>query len=67
MKRGSGPIIGDVVTLPPGFAQSDVNVSLGQSEAFAFTTRRVEEPDQMAINGKALGGSTRAQVQSLNF
>ena len=66
MKRGSGPIIGDVVTLPPGFAQSDVNFSLGQS-AFAFTTRRVEEPDQMAINGKALGGSTRAQVQSLNF
>jgi len=67
MKRGSGPIIGDVVTLPD-FAQSSLKFILSSSDdEFAFTTRRIEQPDQMAINGKALGGSTRAQVQSLNF
>ena len=65
MKRGSGPIIGDVVTLPD-FTESKCNFSLAD-KSYTFISRRVENLEKMKINNKQLGGSAAAQVQSLNF
>lgn len=65
MKRGSGPIIGDVVTLPD-FTESKCNFSLAD-KSYTFVSRRVENLEKMKINNKQLGGSAAAQVQSLNF
>ena len=57
MKRGSGPIIGDIVTLPE-YVETKNDFSLGDTK-YSFITRRIETVQKMKINGRELGAATQ--------
>ena len=65
MKRGSGPIIGDIVTLPE-YIEMKNDFSLGDTK-YSFVTRRIETVQKMKINGRELGASTQERVLILSW